>query len=253
MKSLHFALCAIGGALCLDTLLLLPRSNWNLGVLLPFIYGLPLFLLGLFSSRLAPLWTSRFGMALRAVLLFGYTLSFVFFLVTSAFLYMQGKRDAPEAADALLVLGCGLRGDRPSLVLTYRLDAALAYLEANPGTLCFVSGGQGEGESIPEAHAMRAYLVSRGIPEERIVVEDKSMSTRENFAFSLPLITERLGKDAKIAYLTTRFHVYRAGRVAAAQNIEASGIGAGDVWYLCVNNYLRESVAVVIYALRGQI
>lgn len=253
MKTFNLVLTVIGSVLCLDTLLLMPRSNWNLGVLLPMIYGLPLLLLGLFSARLAPLWDTRLGVFLKYALILAYSLSFAFFLCVSAFLCIRGNRSAPDKSDALIVLGCGLRRDRPSLVLSRRLDAACAYLKDNPDTLCFVSGGQGPGEIVTEASAMRKYLIARGIPEDRIVIEDKSMSTYENFAFTYPLITERLGKDASIIYLTTRFHVYRAGRVAAAQGITAHGLGARDVWYLCVNNYLRESVAVAVYALRGQI
>lgn len=253
MKALNLSMGIIGAALCLDTLLLLPRSNMNLGVLLPLIYGLPMLVFSLFSAPLSALWASRAGTVIKYLLIAAYALSFIFFLTVSLFLRTRGNQKASDGADALLVLGCGLRWDRPSLVLRYRLDAAYEYLKDNPDTVCFVSGGQGAGEAVPEARAMRDYLLDKGIDGERIVAEEKSMSTYENFSFSFPMIRERFGEDANIVYLTTRFHVYRAGRVASAQNISAYGMGAKDVWYLCVNNYLRECVAVTVYILRGQI
>ena len=54
----------------------------------------------------------------------------------------------PAGLDCIVVLGAGLRPDgTPTETLRYRLDAALAYLEENPETVCIVSGGQGFGES----------------------------------------------------------------------------------------------------------
>ena len=81
---------------------------------------------------------------------------------------------------------------RDRLTLARRLDAALAYLEENPKAYVVVSGGQGAGEDISEAEAMRRYLAARGIEESRILMEDKSMSTLENFLFSCLLYTSLL-------------------------------------------------------------
>ena len=109
----------------------------------------------------------------------------------------------------MIVLGCAVRGERVSLTLARRLDAALSYLEQNPEACVVVSGGQGAGEHISEAEAMHRYLTERGIAESRILLEDKSMSTLENFRFSKALIDEAIGPDAKLVFVTTRFHVFR--------------------------------------------
>ena len=162
------------------------------------------------------------------------------------FLYEAG-------ADALIVLGCGVRGERVSLTLARRLDAALSYLEENPQTIVVVSGGQGPGEDIPEAEAMRRYLVARGIEESRILLEARSMSTMENFQFSKALIDSAIGPDATIVFVTTRFHVFRSERIASTLGIQAEGIGADGVAWLEPNNYLRETCAIVYYWLTGRI
>lgn len=44
------------------------------------------------------------------------------------------------------------------------------------------SGGQGPDEDIPEAIAMRDYLVSRGVPADRVLTETRSRTTWENLA-----------------------------------------------------------------------
>ena len=101
---------------------------------------------------------------------------------------------------------------------------------------------------------MQKYLVGqKGVEPSRILVEDRAESTKENFAFSKALIEQTLGKDAKIAFVTTDFHVFRARRVALKTGIDAEGIAAPDVWYIRINNFLRECVGITVYALRGNI
>ena len=155
--------------------------------------------------------------------------------------------------DALIVLGAAVHGDRVTWVLSNRLDTAYDYAAAHPNTTLVVSGGQGDGESVTEASAMAGYLVRRGIDQSRILQEDKATSTAENFAFSKAIIDEQLGKDATIGFVTTRFHVYRAGRVALKGGIPARGLGAPDVWYLAINNFLRECVGICWYTVKGWI
>lgn len=100
---------------------------------------------------------------------------------------------------------------------------------------------------------MKKYMLEHGVAEERVIAEERATNTSENFAYSMALIDEALGADARIAFVTTGFHVYRAGAVAAAQGIEAFGIPAEDVWYIALNNFLRECVGICVYALRGTI
>lgn len=159
----------------------------------------------------------------------------------------------PEACRYVIVLGAGINGSVPSLSLRNRLDAAYAYLTANPDTICIVSGGQGPGEDLTEALCMFNDLTAKGIAPERIWMEDKSTSTRENIAFSLDLIEEKTGqRPQKAGILSSEYHIFRAGLVARSQNLEAIGIPAKTSWVsLRINYFLREIVAVWYYALLG--
>ena len=56
----------------------------------------------------------------------------------------------PLEADAVIVLGAAVHGDRVTWVLSNRLDAAIAYLDAHPDAIAVVSGGQGAGETVTE-------------------------------------------------------------------------------------------------------
>jgi len=151
------------------------------------------------------------------------------------------------------VLGAGINGSTPSLSLRNRLDAAYEYLTAHPETICIVSGGQGPGEDLSEALCMYKDLTAKGIAPERIWMEDKSTSTRENIAFSLALIEEKAGQcPTKAGILSSEYHLYRAGLVAKSQGLEMIGIPARTSWAaLRINYFLREIVAVWYYTLLG--
>ncbi len=250
MKVLRVICILLGAFLVLDTIIVLNLSNYNLGVILPAILGLPLILLGVFMHHM----DHGFLAFVKWFLLGCYVLGAVFLLVLGILMGTAAKRSDEVDADALIVLGAAVHGDRVTWVLSNRLDTAADYLEAHPDAICVVSGGQGDGESVTEASAMQKYLVERkGIDPARILMEDKAENTRENFAFSKALIDERLGNDAKIAFVTTDFHVFRAGRVAKKAGISAEGIAAPDVWYIRINNFLRECVGITVYGLRGDI
>ena len=249
MKVIRILCLAAGGFLVLDTLIVCFLSNYNLGVILPAILGFPLLLLGLFWGRM----DAGFLLFLRRFLLICYCLGCLFLLFLGSLMLRAINRGEHDEYDALIVLGAAVHGDRVTWVLSNRLDEAYDYAKDHLGTTLVVSGGQGDGETVTEASAMAGYLVQKGIDPERILIEDKAASTAENFAFSKAIIDEKLGPDASIGFVTTRFHVYRASRVALKGGMAARGLGAPDVWYIAINNFLRECVGICWYTVNGWI
>ncbi len=155
---------------------------------------------------------------------------------------------ANGSEQALIVLGAGLRGDKPSLVLRCRLDAAYEYAAAHPTVLIVTTGGQGRGETVPEGQAMRDDLIARGIAPERIIAECRSTSTEENFAFARAILLERGLPAESAAYATNAFHCYRAGRYARMAGFAAArAVPAKTPWQSALPCYLREALAVLYY------
>ena len=152
--------------------------------------------------------------------------------------------------DFLIVLGCGLRPDgTPTPLLKGRLDLALQFyrqqLRETGRKACFVvSGGKGPDEVISEAQSMHNYLIAHGIPEEQILVEDRSTDTAENMRFSRQIIQERM-PGAKVAFFTTNYHVFRAGLKARRVKMRAVGMGAPTRWYFWSNAAVREYVGLL--------
>ena len=74
-----------------------------------------------------------------------------------------------------------------------------------------ICGGLGTSES------MRELLILNGVPKERIHVETRSQSTRENALFALPLLEKLPGRKV---LLTADFHTYRSVRVFRKLGVE---------------------------------
>ena len=169
--------------------------------------------------------------------------------VIAAFAIVSRYEPEPDK-DFMIILGCGLRKDgTPSPLLRGRCDRALAFAgkqKAQTGKdLIFVtSGGQGSDEPIPESTSMKRYLLEQGIPEERIVEEDRSTNTRENMMFSREKIRE-INPDGKVAFSTTNYHLFRSGLYARRVKMRAVGVGAKTKWYFWPNAAVREFVGLL--------
>lgn len=144
-----------------------------------------------------------------------------------------------EKSDTIIVLGCKLNGTQPSRMLKNRLDAAIEYHKINPDAPIIVSGGQGTNEIIPEAEAMKNYLISRGIDKNIIIAESFSQNTEENIYFSFDIIEkQKLGKD--ITIITDRYHQYRAYLYAEKYTDSISAYSGYTDWYFVPTYWVRE-------------
>lgn len=162
---------------------------------------------------------------------------------------LSGRGDAlTEPVDAVIVLGAGVNGERPSLTLQTRIDQAAEYLKAHPNVPAVLSGGQGPGEQISEAEAMRRALTAQGIDGNRLLLEDQSTNTAENFQFSGELLRhhDMDPSSAVIGVVTNDFHLFRAEILASREGMSVRGIPAElPWWWLEANYYIRESFASV--------
>ena len=164
-------------------------------------------------------------------------------VVESAFMVDACAKPASEDATAV-VLGYRVYGERASLSLVERLDAAYEYLSDHPEAKCVVSGGQGPGEDISEAECMYRFLVNKGIAPERIYKEDLSTSTEENIAFSKEVIA-RNGLPEEIVIVTNEYHIYRAGMIATENALNWGAKPAKTAYWLFPTYYVRELYGIL--------
>ena len=99
---------------------------------------------------------------------------------------------------------------------------------------------------MPEAQAIRNYLLSIGIPEERILAEDQSVNTYENLNNSMKLIRRSTDQaNPKVIFSTTNYHVFRAGLLATGMGLKIEGIGSRTRQYFWINAFVREYIATL--------
>lgn len=154
-----------------------------------------------------------------------------------------------DKTEAVIILGCQVRGEEPSVMLKNRLDAALEVLRENPEAVCIASGGKGDRENISEAECMRRYLIANGIEDERIFTEDKSASTEENLAFSREIFGN-LGISDNIMIVTSEFHQYRAAIYAKKNGLQTGAHSAKTPVLNLLNYWVREWGTLVIAYIR---
>ena len=147
----------------------------------------------------------------------------------------------------VIIHGCGLAGgERLTRLLSNRVDKAMEiYEKCAVKPVIIPSGGQGGDEKLSEAEAMRRYLVEHGIPDEHIILEDRSATTAENLAFSKAIIDGRRGQR-KTALVSSNYHVYRCLRLAKEIGLRCTGIGADVAFYYWPSALIREFVAVFL-------
>jgi len=201
------------------------------------------------------LWTRIFGhhwqwmeAAIYVLIIAGLTLGLVLTGMIAKYAFFNNP---PKDADTtIVVLGCKISGDRPTIMLRQRLDSAYRALEKDPELMCVVSGGQGDDEQYPESHVMRNYLISRGIAPERVVEENASRNTRENLQNSMEIIREK-GWSETITIVTSGYHQCRAGMQAKKLGIDFYNRYSMTSFYLVPAYVVREWMGILHFWIFG--
>ena len=203
---------------------------------------------------------SRLTFPMRNVLCNVYAGLFVYFECLLAATVIRaveaGRHEPAYDKDYIIILGCRIRPDGTLYPLIRgRVDRAVEFAAAQASAtgkraILVPSGGQGSDEPTSEAEAMAAYMVGRGIPEDDVLIENHSLTTKENLNYSRSLIEEcprtadRLpGKN--VAFSTSSYHVCRGGILAEEMGWNIDGMGSHTKWYFWPNAFLREFIGLL--------
>ena len=222
------------------------HSNFNFGILLMYLITGSLFIYGGFYQIIDRFCEKGIGAFFKLCFFAG----LAFLAIMLAFVALSGYSHQPKGNEkAVIVLGAGLKKDKPSGLLQRRLNAALEYYGEHPDIVMVVTGGQGRGETIPEGDAMAKYLEEHGACRDKIIVENKSTSTEENLLFAKKLLAEKgITADMPVAIVTNAFHCYRGrGYAKNAGFTQVSSIPASISPESVPVCYLREVFAILYY------
>lgn len=171
------------------------------------------------------------------------------FTFVALLLYAWLYRSLPRRRtyDFIVIHGAGLMGAEPTPLLAGRLDKAVDLWERQGrAARIVVSGGQGADEEVSEAEAMRRYLVERrDVPEDIILLEDRSTTTMENLRFSKELMDGLSGGGTyRCAVVSSDYHVFRCAEYAHELGLAADGVGSHTRGWYWPAAFIREFAAI---------
>ena len=156
------------------------------------------------------------GLHFGAARVVGWGLRVLVALIVAALLCVFGKivagsRVCTEApARHAIVLGLALENGKPTGDLLSRLDAAERYLRENPETTLILTGGNADESGKTEAAVMRDLLIKRGAAADRLMLEDRAETTKENFQN----VARMIDPAEPVVLISSDYHMDRAVQMA---------------------------------------
>lgn len=178
--------------------------------------------------------------------------------VTLCFIASPKVSELSQECDYVILLGGGIdKNGKLPVPVQKRVDKAAEYLLLHPDCICVVTGGTLMWLPYPEAPAIKQDLIEKGIPADRILIEDQALDTIQNFELSCQLLAEYEGVSvnqilqSQIAVVSSKYHLRRAERLAARMGFEhIYGIPAKVGYVTVVHSYVREICAYLKLNIR---
>ena len=194
---------------------------------------------------------------LRACLGFGILTYGVLYGVVAVNAYQFLDNPPNQKADAALILGnrTFLNGE-PNPCLTGRVDEGLHLAKQGLVTTLAMTGGRDYEDDAIEALEMEKYATSKGFTGP-IILEARSSSTQENFAFSRPILENAHIKSVII--VSEPYHLWRAKKLVEAGhlgqsftvNYAAAPSQCWAKWGMGFKGALREPLAIMNNYAKG--
>lgn len=112
--------------------------------------------------------------------------------------------------------------------LVGRLETAFASAQKYPNAYIVCTGGgtAKDDKTVTEAGEMAKWLIQKGIDEDRIIVEDKAMSTVGNARNTCEILAQEFPRVTHLALVTSDYHLIRSCLLFHAQALVSADRGA---------------------------
>ncbi len=131
-------------------------------------------------------------------------------------------REASEfsEADYIIVLGCRVNEDIPSVMLADRLDRGVELYKSGAAPKLLMSGEK-SGSNYDEPAVMKKYAEEQGVPSEDIITDGEGYSTYD----TVNRAAEVFGAK-RVVLVSQSYHLYRAVYIAEGLGMEARGVAS---------------------------
>ncbi|MBN3842311.1 MULTISPECIES: YdcF family protein [Burkholderia] len=166
-------------------------------------------------------------------------------------LVAYGMRMPSEPADVAVIFGNALdETGAPKPVLAARLDVGVRCYRTGQCPAFLVSGAI-DGPGLNEATAMRDYLVARGVPADRIAVDDQGDNTLATAQHTLAYLQAH--RLSRVLIVSQYYHLARVRLAFERVGIARGNISAaypGRFQLRDIYSSWREVPAYAVYAVR---
>lgn len=131
----------------------------------------------------------------------------VLWLVSVGAVLTWALQDDARKADAIVVMGAAQYQGKPSPVLRARLDHALELWQRGLAPRLLLTGGIGAGDTASEAAVSRRYVMSHGVPDSAILLENEGRTSSQSLRSAVDLLHARGLTTAVV--VSDPFHMLR--------------------------------------------
>jgi uncharacterized SAM-binding protein YcdF (DUF218 family) len=147
------------------------------------------------------------------------TIITIYVAYVSVDIYLYGNKNEITNADAAIVLGASVWGDKPSPVFEERINHGIwLYKNGYVDKLIF-TGGTGDHKEFSESSIAKDYAIKNSVASEDIYMEEQSTITQENMQFASQIVKEH--NLSKVIIVSDPLHMKRAMLMAKDYGLQA--------------------------------
>ena len=173
-----------------------------------------------------------FGIVILLLILYIFSINLYVYLQVKKQIIMEKDYDKIGKVDCIIVLGGGIRNDKPSPILKDRLDKAIELYKLGLAPKIIMSGDHGK-EKYDEVNVMKNYAIEKGVPSEDIFMDHAGFSTYE----TMYRAKDVFGVENAII-VTQKYHIFRSIYIANKLGLKVYGVYADENKYS--GRYYRE-------------
>ena len=140
-------------------------------------------------------------------------------IITAVSIAQYGKLDEKAHCDVAIILGAATSGEKVSPVYRERINHGIWLFENGYVDYLILTGGVGKGNEKSDAYVAKQYAIEKGVPEQVILIEEKSKITEENLEYAKEIM-DAFSMDTAII-ISDPLHMKRAMLMAKDYGIEA--------------------------------
>jgi len=174
-----------------------------------------------------------------------------YFILNATRIYRFSSEFSEKRSDVAIILGAGTKDGKISPIFRERIIHGInLYKRRIVGKLIF-TGGLGEDQQSSDSECARTYAISKGIPKQDIIIEERSGNTYENLIESKRLMDSLNLRSALI--VSDPLHMKRSIDLAKELELSCDPSPTPTSMYKSRKTKLRSLISEAYYYCLGQL